>query len=220
MMLILCCRARSLIGRWMNNLSSMSAMLQHFVELSAVFRVLVVLKLEFSFCIGKVVGSNASWKKWWCSFYEAEHFRSLQGCGFNCQLKKWKKNSFYEAEQVCSLAGEWTIFLQYQQFYNKLWSFKLMSNFFQKWKWLEFSLCVGKLVGSSASWRNDNSQIFKAEHLHLLVGERTFFAQCQQSYKSLWRFQLLRNFCMESEIIDFSLLVGKVLGSSAGWKKW
>ena len=92
--------------------------------------------------------------------------------------------------------------------------------FFQKWKWLEFSLCVGKLVGSSASWRNDNAQIFKAEHLHLLVGERTFFAQCQQSYKSLWRFQLLRNFCMESEMIDFSLLVGKVWGSSAGWKKW
>ena len=46
----------------MNNIYLMSAILQQVLEFSAVFRVLDVLKLELSLCIGKVVGSSASWK--------------------------------------------------------------------------------------------------------------------------------------------------------------
>ena len=62
---------------------------------------------------------------------------------FLCQLKKWKKNSFYEAEQV----GRWmnnfssiSAILQHIVEFFHLWAI-----FVWKQKWL----------GSSASWRND-----------------------------------------------------------------
>ena len=114
---------------------------------------------------------------------------------FLCQLKKWKKNSFYEAEQVGRWMNNFSSISAILQHIVEF--FSLMSNFCMEAEMITFKCQLKKWYCS----------FYKAAYFYLLVGKWTFFAQCQQSYKRLWSF----NFSMESEMIAFSLLVGKVV---------